>query len=35
MGLPSFDMAAFKRSVETTLRQESVLIVERAVNVVS
>jgi hypothetical protein len=34
-GMAKFDMAAFKRTVETALRQESVLIVEREVNVVS
>ena len=34
-GTASFDMGAFKKSVEAALRQESVLIVERAVNVVS
>jgi hypothetical protein len=34
-GTADFDMSAFKESVEKTLRQESVLIVERAVSVVS
>ncbi len=34
-GTARFDMPAFKKSVEQALRQKSVLIVERAVNVVS
>ena len=34
-GSAKFDMPAFKKSVEDALRQKSVLIVERAVNVVS
>lgn len=34
-GSSGFDMRAFKKSVEQALRQESVLIVERAVSVVS
>jgi hypothetical protein len=34
-GTAAFDMRAFKKSVETALRQRSVLIVERGVSVVS
>lgn len=34
-GTARFDMAAFKKSAERALRQKSLLIVERAVNVVS
>lgn len=34
-GRRAFDMAAFKKSVEDSLQQQSVLIVERAVKVVS
>lgn len=34
-GSAHFDMSAFKKSVETALEQESVLIVEREVSVVS
>lgn len=34
-GSAGFDMTAFKKSVEQALRQESVLIVERTVSVVS
>ncbi len=34
-GSAKFDMSAFKRSMETALKQESVLIVSREVDVVS
>jgi hypothetical protein len=34
-GATTFDMVAFKKSVESALRQKSILIVERAVSVVS
>ncbi len=34
-GSANFDMAAFKKTLETKLKQENVLIVERKVSVVS